>query len=65
MKYSESPFKLEKNYAKALSDKIEIFKEKTKFKGQVFLTLVSPFGLAPGLWNDDIIDSVVDLNEIW
>ena len=65
IKYSESPFKLEKNYAKVLSNKIEIFKEKTKFKGQVFLTLVSPFGLAQGLWNDDIVDTVVDLNEIW
>lgn len=65
MKYSESPYKLEKGYAKALSDKVEIFKEKTKFKGQVFLTLISPRGLAPGLWNDDVIDSVVDLEQIW
>jgi hypothetical protein len=65
MKYSESPFKLDKNYAKALSDKIEIFKERTKFKGQVFLTLISPYGLAPGLWNMEVIDSVVNLDQIW
>lgn len=65
MKYSELPFKLEKNYALSLSDKIEIFKEKTNFRGQIFVTLVSPHGLAPGLWNEDIIHNVVTLKEIW
>lgn len=65
MKYSESPFKLDKTYAKTLSDKKEIFKEITKFKGQVFLILISPYGLAPGLWNEDVIDSVINLNQLW
>lgn len=59
LKFAAENFKLTKAYAKALVTKCEIFKERTKTKKDVVITLVTTHGLAPGLWNDEVIDSVV------
>ncbi len=59
LKYAAEDFVLTKAYAKELVNKVEIFKARTKTKKDVVLTLVTTHGLKPGLWNDDVIDSVV------
>ena len=41
------------------SQKNEIFKERTKTKKDVVVTLVTTHGLRRGLFNDEVIESVV------
>lgn len=59
LKYADDEFVLTKSYAKELVTKAEIFKQRTKTKKEVGITLVTSHGLRPGLWNDEVIDSVV------
>ncbi|KIG15534.1 archaeal ATPase [Enhygromyxa salina] len=59
LKYCSEEFVLSKAYAKELVTKVEIFKQRTKTKKDVVVTLITTHGLKPGLWNDEVIDSVV------
>lgn len=45
LKFHESEFELTKSYAAQLEEKISIFKAKTKTKKNVFLTMVSAYGV--------------------
>lgn len=65
MKYSENPFSLDKSYAKELQSKVDIFIENISHQGQCFVCLVSPFGLKKGLWNDEVVDKVVMLDDFF
>jgi hypothetical protein len=64
LKYASEEFVLTKAYAKQLVAKAEIFKERTKTKKEVVITLVTTHGLKPGLWNDEVIDSVVTAEQL-
>lgn len=59
IKYCAEDFVLTKAHAKELVTKAEIFAAHTKTKKDVVTTLVTTHGLRPGLWNDEVIDSVV------
>lgn len=59
VKYATEEFKLTKSYAKELVTKAEVFKDRTKTKKEVVVTLITTYGLKRGLWNDEVIDSVV------
>jgi hypothetical protein len=64
LKYSTDDFELKKQYAKELVEKTEVFKKRTRTKKDVVVTLVTTHGLKPGLWNDDVIDSVVTAQQL-
>jgi AAA+ ATPase superfamily predicted ATPase len=64
IKYSKSPYKIEKPYAQSLATKEEVFRKLTNFKGQIFTNLISPEGLKHGLWDEDVIDSAHNLDDI-
>jgi hypothetical protein len=64
LKYAADEFVLTKAYAKELVEKVEIFKRRSKAKKDVLVTLVTTHGLKPGLWNDEVIDSVVTVDEM-
>jgi hypothetical protein len=55
---------LTKAYAKELVTKAEIFKAVTKTKKDIVITLVTTHGLKAGLWNEEVIDSVVSAEEL-
>jgi len=59
IKYAQEEFRLTKSYAKELVNKVDVFKHRTKTKKEVVLTLVTTYGLRPGLWNDEVIENVV------
>jgi len=65
IKYSEKPYVLDKATAKSLLQKRELFIEITKTKKQIFTALITTSGLKPGLWNDEVIDSIVDLGALF
>lgn len=65
LKYAADDFVLTKAYAKELVTKAEVFKERTKTKKDVVITLVTTHGLKPGLWNDEVVDSVVTVQDLF
>jgi hypothetical protein len=55
MKYTEKEFTIDKAYAGELENKRNVFKEATKTRKSLFLTLVTTFGVQP---NDYVTQSV-------
>ncbi len=64
LKYAADEFVLTKAYAKQLVTKAEIFKTRTKTRKDIVLTLVTTHGLKPGLWNDEVVHSVVTADQL-
>lgn len=65
IKYSLDEFILKKDEAKNILNKVDKFKEKTQYKGQIKINLVTPVGLKKGIWNDEIFDSVITLKDLY
>jgi hypothetical protein len=63
IKFSSKDYKLEKADAKSLQLKADVFREKTNFKGQIFINLVTSAGHKKGLWDDEVLDATVDLKD--
>ncbi|MCP3870314.1 MAG: ATPase [Gammaproteobacteria bacterium] len=59
IKYAPGPFRLTKDYARDLQDKIAIFEKITKTSKQIVLTLVTTHGLEENVWSRDLIERVV------
>ena len=55
IKYTETPFAIDKQYAKSLANKIELFVKTTKTKKQVFLAVISASGLKNNTYAEDLI----------
>lgn len=65
IKFSKTFFSIDKKYAKVLQNKIDIFKEKTKTKKQIFLTIVTTEGLKENIYAEKLVDSVVTLDDLY
>lgn len=65
LKFSNDPYVVSKSYARELKDKMSLFAEYTKTRKRVILTLVSPYGLKPNTWSEDLIDRVVDATALF
>lgn len=65
IKFSSAPFSIDKQYFKILQRKIDVFKEKTKTNKQVFLTIISAEGLKKNSYSNELIDSVVTLEDLY
>ncbi len=61
MKFYESQFIITKEYALKLRERIALFKSQTKTKKQVFVTMISTFGLQKNRYSLDIIDQDFDM----
>lgn len=64
IKYAAEEFVLTKAHAKDLVTRAEIFRARTNTKKEVVTTLITTLGLRPGLWNDEVIDSVVTAEQL-
>jgi len=58
-------FKIDKDYAKNLINKIDIFKSETHTKKQIFLALITTFGLTANLYAEDLIQHIVTLEDLF
>lgn len=65
IKYNDKPFILTKDYVDILKRKMAIFKQRTRTKKQLFLTLIAAGGIKNNYYSDDIIDSVVTLDDLF
>lgn len=64
IKYSQNEFVLKKEDAKNILNKVDRFKEKTQYRGQIKINLVTPIGLKKGLWNDEVFDKTITLKDL-
>ncbi len=65
IKYSVSPYRLEKSEALNIDNKVEKFKKMTKTKKQIFVALITTQGVKPSIWLDDVVNQVVTLENFF
>lgn len=65
IKYTSSPFAIDKEYAAKLRRKIEIFRQKTQTSKQIFLSMISAQGLKSTIYSEDMVDKIVTLNDFF
>lgn len=66
IKYSDSPFVIDKQYAKTLLNKINVFVSRTSTNKQILLSFVAANGVKDNVYADDIISgAVVTLDDLF
>jgi hypothetical protein len=65
IKYTTNPFVIDKNFAKNIMNKTDVFQSQTKTTKQVFLTLISASGIKKSSWTNDIIHNVITLDDLF
>ena len=65
IKYSNSPFIIDKQYAKNLMNKREVFTRNTRTKKQIFIAMIASNGVRDNLYADDLISGVVTLDDLF
>jgi len=65
IKYSDKLFRIDKQYASELGNKIDVFQQQTKTKKQLFLAMLTVHGLFPNLYVDEMITHVVTLDDFF
>ena len=57
MKFSEAEFTVDSDYSKKLRQKIEVFKNVTKTRKNIFITMITTFGIASNTYSNDIVSN--------
>jgi len=65
IKYTDVPFVIDKQYAKNLENKKDVFIQKTKTKKQIFFAFISAHGLKKTIYSEDMVDGVVTLDDLF
>ena len=65
IKFSNKEFLISKQYAEELERKKSIFKEKTKTKKAVFITLITPYGVLENTHYHSIVDNQINIDELF
>jgi uncharacterized protein len=65
IKFHHEPFTISKAYADALRSKQGIFRETTKTKKHLMLTLISTFGLNPNAYSLELIPASLTLDDLF
>lgn len=64
IKYSQKPFRITKQYASQLGDKIDVFSEQLNIKKDIYLTFVTSAGLLPNAYVDELVADEITLDDI-
>ena len=65
MKFSDSEFLIDKEYAEKLQNKKKIFREQTDTTKALFLTLVTTFGVKKNPHSIITVDHQITMNELF
>lgn len=65
IKFSNTEFIITKNYAEILLKKKEAFREHSKTKKAIFITLITPYGVKENIYSRDIVQNEVLLNDLF
>lgn len=64
IKYTNNPFVIDKTFAVNLANKIEVFKQKTRTKKQIFMVMISANGLKKTIYSEEMITGLVTLDDL-
>jgi hypothetical protein len=62
IKYADDQFVIDQKYAKQLRQKIDVFRQATKTRKTVHLTMITTFGVKQNQYSSDLVDSQVILS---
>lgn len=65
IKYYNKIFSISKSYAEALKSKLDIFEETTKTRKQLFLTMITTFGIAENEHSTGLVDQSIILDDLF
>ena len=57
MKFSEAEFTIDADYAKILRQKMDVFKTVTKTRKNIFMTMMTTFGIAGNAYSNDVVSN--------
>jgi len=65
IKYTESPFLIDKQYVEQLNQKMTVFKKVTRTKKQLFLALISANGVKQNSYSKELLSGVVTSDDLF
>jgi len=65
IKYCSSPYKINKDYAKVLIQKSEVYQKITKTKKQIFISMITSCHLQKNMYSEEIITSEATLDDLF
>jgi uncharacterized protein len=65
IKFSINPFTITKEYDKSLKNKLSIFKETTKTRKAVFLTMITTYGLVKNEYSGSIVQNEINMDDLF
>lgn len=65
IKYTDQPYVIDKQEAIKLNQKVSVFKEKTRTKKHIFLSIISASGLKKSMYSEEMIDGVATLDDLF
>ncbi len=65
IKFYNDTFSISKDYAQNLKSKLKVFKDTTKTKKHLFLTLATTFGITSNEYSVGLVDQVLTLNDLF
>jgi uncharacterized protein len=65
MKYSQGEFVIDRRYAEELRTKREVFREVTKTRKTLFLTLVTAFGVRDNAYARELVDHAITMHALF
>jgi len=65
IKYCQSPFVIDKKYALHLMNRENIYRKVTNTNKQIFQSIIASGGLKTSIYNEELIDSVVVLEDLF
>jgi uncharacterized protein len=65
IKYSDKTFVIDKQYAKNLLNKKDVFVKRTRTKKQIFIVMIASNGVKNNLYADDLISAQVTLDDLF
>lgn len=65
MKFSQSEFSIDAAYAKVLRRKVDVFRRATETRKNVFLTMVTTYGVTDNAYRKELVESVVMLDDLF
>jgi uncharacterized protein len=65
IKFSDKPFVITKSYAQALERKLRVFRARSGRKQTLFLTMITPHGIAPNRYSEELVTNEVVLNDLF
>ena len=65
MRFSNAPFRMDRATARESAERLEAFEQATGTRKQLFWALVTPHGLRPGLWAEEVVAQTVTLKDLF